>query len=291
VLDGRRAPARVRESEGGGVTAQLIDLPADEYFALDAFSQSAAKTLIRQSPAHARAGYRKPPSKAMERGDIIGRLLLGRGKDYEIIHAANFMTKDAKAKRDAAREQGLVPVLAHDFENYCLAAESIRVQLADRNIILDGLSEQQIAWTEHTEFGDVACKGMFDHVWPETGVVIDLKTTADASPSAVERTAENLGYAIQCAAYTRALTALDPGLAGRIAFAFVWAETDEPYAVNVTEPDGVFCELGERRWLRAVREWARCIRDNNWPGYGPAVNPITAPTWALTREGYTADER
>ena len=203
------------------MTAQLLDLPTDKYFALDAFSQSAAKTLINRSPAHARAGYRKTPTKAMERGDIIGRLLLGKGKDFEPIQAANYQTNAAKAKRDAAREQGLVPVLAHDLENYCLAAESIRVQLAERGIILDGQSEQQVAWTERTEFGDVTCKGMFDHVWLDTGIIIDLKTTADASPSAVERTAENLGYAIQYTTYTHTLTTLDPGLAGKVAFAFV----------------------------------------------------------------------
>lgn len=273
------------------MTAKLLDITTDEYFALDAFSQSAAKTLIARSPAHARAGHRKTPTKAMERGDIIGRLLLGKGKDYHVVQASDWRTKAAQQQRDDARAKGLVPVLADDFEDYCIVAESIRVQLADRNIILDGQSEQQITWAEHTEFGDVTCKGMFDHVWLDTGAIIDLKTTADAAPSAVERTAENLGYAIQCAAYTSALTKLDPNLAGRVAFAFVFAETDEPYAVNVCEPDGIFRELGERRWQRAVREWARCIRDNHWPTYGTAINPITSPPWALAREGYTADER
>ena len=271
--------------------AELLDITPDEYHALDAFSSSIAKVLIARSPGHARAGYRKVPTKALERGDIIHRLLLGKGKDYHVVHAADWRTKNAQQQRDEARAQGLVPVLHDDFEGYNVAAESIRCQLADRGIILDGRSEQPIAWTEHTKFGDVLCRGMFDHVWPEQGVILDLKVTADASPSAVERTSENLGYAIQHAAYTRALTALDPDLAGRVAFAFVFCEAEEPYAVNVCEPDGVFRELGERRWLRAVNTWARCLRDNHWPTYGTAVNPISAPTWALAREGYSADER
>lgn len=272
------------------MTATLLDVSLDEYFALEAFSSSAAKTLISRSPAHARAGFRKVPTKAMERGDVIHKLLLGKGKDFEVIEHGDYKTKIAQAKRDEARERGLTPILAHQLESACVAAESIRVELANRNVIFDGLSEQAITWTERTEFGDVVCKALFDHVWVDTGIVLDIKTTADAAPSAVERTAENLNYGIQCAAYSRALTALDPSLAGKVAFAFAFCEVEEePYAVNLCEPDGVFRELGERRWLRAVREWARCIRDDRWPSYGPAVNPITAPTWALTREGYTAE--
>ena len=270
-------------------SASLLELSPDEYHALDAFSSSAAETTIARSVGHARVGYRKVPTKAMESGDIIHRLLLGKGKDYQVVQASDWRTKAAQAQRDAARAQGLVPVLTEDFERLNVAAENIRCQLADRGIILDGRSEQAITWTEHTEFGDVPCKALFDHVWPEQGIIIDLKTTADASPSAVERTAENLGYGIQRAAYTRALTALDPGLAGRVAFAFVFCEIEEPYAINICEPDGVFAELGERRWWRAVTEWARCLRDGKWPTYGTAVNPISAPAWALAREA--TDER
>jgi hypothetical protein len=273
------------------VSARLLDIPGDDYFDLDAFSASTAKVLISRSPAHARVGYRKKPTKAMDRGDIIGRLLLGAGKDYEVVNAENWTTKAAREKRDEIRSRGLVPVLHDDLEDYHTAAETIRVKLADRGLILDGLSEQAITWTEHTDLGDVTCKGRFDHVWPDFGTIIDLKVTADASPAFVERNAENLGYAIQAAAYTRALAQLKPDLAGKIGFAFIFAEAEEPYALNISEPDGIFQEIGERRWLRAVREWARCIKENHWPSYGTAVNPITSPSWALAREGYSTDDR
>jgi hypothetical protein len=273
------------------MTAQLLDITADEYFALDAFSQSAAKTLITKSPLHARAGYRKIPTKRMERGDVIGRLLLGKGKDYEVLHHDSYNTKAAKADRDAARAAGRVPVLADDFEDHKKAAELIRAKLADRGVVLDGVSEQQITWVEHTEFGDVVCKGMFDHVWIDRGMILDLKVTEDASPAFVERNAENLGYGIQWAAYTRALEQLKPEFAGKVGMAFAFCEPDEPHAMNLAEPGGAFAELGMRRWLRAVREWARCTKENDWPSYGSGVNTITVPPWALARESASVDER
>lgn len=271
--------------------ARILRVSADEYHALPGFSSSVAKVLIERSPAHAKAAAGKAPTKAMDRGTIIHRLVLGRGKEFSVIQYSDWRTKVAQTQRDDARAQGLVPVLAHDFEDYNLAAESIRVQLADRGINLDGESELAIEWTEQTPHGPVECKGMLDHCWPETGIILDLKVTENASPSAIERTAENFGYAIQYAAYTRALIALDPDLAGRVAFAFAFCEPEPPYAINLTEPDGVFQQLGTQRWLRAVNAWAECTAKNHWPSYGSAVNPITSPSWALSREGFTADER
>jgi len=272
------------------VTARILDVTPDEYHAIQAFSSTVAKTLIARSPAHAKAEVGKAPSKVLDRGTVIHRLTLGKGKDYEVIQHSDWRTNAAKAARDDARARGLTPVLAHEFEDYCMAAESIRAQLADRNLVLDGQSELAIEWTEETVHGPVLCKGMLDHCWPDTGIIIDLKVTDNAAPSAVERTAENLGYAIQCAAYTRALTALDPDLAGRVAFAFAFCEPDAPYAINLSEPDGVFQEIGKQRWLRAVTAWAECVKNDRWPSYGTSVNPITAPTWALAREGFSPSE-
>lgn len=273
------------------MTARILDISPDDYHALPGLSSTLAKTLLARSPAHAKAMVGKKPTKRMDRGTIIHRLLLGKGKDYEVVHHDNWTTKDAKSKRDEIRSRGVVPVLTEDFEDYCTAAEAIRVQLADRDVVLDGHSELAIQWEEETPLGTVSCRGMLDHVWLDAGLILDLKVTEDAAPGAIERTAENFGYAIQAAAYTRALTALKPELAGRVKFLFAFCEPNEPYAINMTTPDGMFREIGERRWERALNTWAACEAAGKWPSYGNDVNPISSPSWALAREGYTADER
>jgi hypothetical protein len=273
------------------MTARILNISQDEYHALPHFSSSVAKELIARSALHARSAAGKAPTKLMDRGTIIHRLVLGKGKDYVIVDHGDWRSKAAQAKRDDARAQGLVPVLGCDFEDYAIAAEKIRIQLADRGVVLDGESELAIEWTEETPHGPVLCKGMLDHCWRSNGLILDLKITENASQPAIERTAESLGYGVQWAAYSRALTALDPGLAGRVGFAFAFCEPDDPWAINLAEPDGVFQQLGMQRWLRAVSTWAECMKNDRWPGYGQAVNPLTAPTWALAREGATADER
>ncbi len=273
------------------MTARILDISPDEYHARPGLSSSIAKVILAQSPAHAKEARGKVATKAMDRGSVIHRLLLGKGKDFAVIEASDWRTKAAQIQRDVARDAGLIPVLWEDFQEYNKTAESIRVQFADRGILLDGVSEIAIEWEEPSEHGQVVCRGMMDHVWLDRGVILDLKITADAAPSAIERSAENFGYAIQRAAYARALAALRPELAGRIQFLFAFCEPEPPYAINLVEPDGVFRELGERRWLRAVAEWARCIATDTWPAYGQGVNQLSPPSWALTKEGYAFDEQ
>lgn len=261
------------------MTARLLDITPDEYFQLEHFSSSAAKVLLARSPFHARAEVAKKPTKLLDRGNILHRLILGKGKDYEVVQANDWRTNAAKAARDAARAKGLVPVLAEDFERYSVAAAAITVRLADMGIVLDGASELAFEWTEQTPHGDVLCRGMADHVWLDTGIVLDLKMIDNASPVNVERSASSLDHAVQCAAYMRALSKVDPTLVGRVRFLFGFCEPGEPCDVNVSEPEGAFRELGEQRWLRAVHTWAKCVADDYFPGYG--INRINPPAWKM----------
>lgn len=268
--------------------AKLLRIAPDEYHARDGLSSSVAKVLIERSPAHARHAHGKKPTKDMDRGSVVHRLVLGKGKSFEILNFDSFRTNAAKDARDNARAEGKIPILEEAFTEANVIAEAVRVQLVDRGILLDGESEIAIEWYEQSPFGPVLCRCMMDHLWLGDGRVLDLKITSNAAPSSVERNAENMGYAIQEAAYRRALVALEPGLAGRIDFLFAFVEADDIYAMNLCRGDGVFRELGERRWLRAVTTWAECLHNNHWPAYGAGVNPLTAPAWALAREEFAA---
>lgn len=266
--------------------AQIINCTPDEYFKRPGFSSSVAKTLIAQSPAHAKAEISKKPSKELDRGAAIHRLVLGKGKDFKVAppEIKEWKSNDAKKIRDDARAAGLIPLKAHEFDDYSKAAAKLLEKLTARGIVLDGLSECAIEWYEETPHGPLLCKGMLDHLWIGDGAILELKVTENAAPTAIERTAENLGYAIGWAAYTRALAALRPDLAGRVKFRFAFAEPDDPWALNLCEPDGPFRELGEERWLRACATWAKCEYEKKWPAYGDGLNRLSAPAWALARE-------
>jgi hypothetical protein len=263
--------------------ARILDVSPDEYHSLTQFNVSTAKVLIERSPLHAKTLHGKEPTKVMDFGTVAHTLILGKGKRFEVLDFEDYRTKDAKAARDAVRAEGKVPILGPDYDRADALAERVSVELVKRGIKLDGQSEVALEWEET---GGVMCRCMFDHVWLDRGVILDLKITGNAAPSSVERTSEQLGYAIQAAAYRRALAALRPDLAGKIDFLFAFAENDEPFAMNICRPDGVFREIGDRRWERAVRDWQHCTTTNQWPDYGAGINTISAPPWALNREEY-----
>lgn len=276
--------------------ARLLDItPDDDYHSLPGLSSTTAKTIVAQSPLHAwhqHGAYGakgKTPTKLMDRGNVIHSLVLGKGKAFRVLDFDSWRTDKSKAARDEARAAKLIPILTEDFEDAAKASVEIMKGLVERGIKLDGISEQAIEWTEDSESGPVVCRGMIDHLRIDAGQELDLKIVGSADPTSVERSAENMGYAIQSAAYQRALIQLRPELAGRTNFLFLFCEPEPPYAMNICEPDGVFAEIGERRWLRAVEIWGRCIKRNEWPGYGAGINRLSAPPWALAREGYSQD--
>jgi hypothetical protein len=291
--------------------AHVLDVSPDEYHKLPGFSASLAKKLIARSPSHAWDAFQRNTEEEeeevtdeqrdrLERGTILHALVLGKGKRIRVLPYDKYSTKAARDARDEARAAGLVPVKEAKMEIFERVAVAIRSRIAAAGHTLDGTSEMAIEWDESTPHGPVQCRAMLDHVvtWAlleasqaPGAIIYDLKIVDDAHPDLNERTAERMGYAIQAAAYTRALAALHPRLAGRIEFRFLFCEPRRPYEIWDPTPDGMFRELGAQRWIRAVHAWGRGLEENLWPGYRtPERKEIAAPMWVLKREGFTADE-
>lgn len=294
------------------MTARIVDVTPDAYHKLPGFSASLAKVCIGKSPMHAKDAYDRgveddiaeedEPTEAthqkFETGDILHTLLLGKGKRFAVLPYDAWTTKAARAARDEARASGLIPIKERQMEMYERMAAAMRSRIEDAGHTLDGQSEVAITWTEQTSSGSVDCRCMIDHLvtWGLDGssipgaIIYELKPVADAHPERCERTAESLGYGIAAAAYVRALTALYPQLGGRIEFRFLWAEYKRPYALWDPVRDGVFAELGEQRWVRALNKWARGLTTGVWPAYREDRREICAPVWAAKNEGYTQEE-
>lgn len=277
-------------SEDFEIEARILDASPEEYHRLPGLSSSIATTLITRSPLHAYHEHPafgssgRAPTFSMDLGTIGHAIVLGKGKAFAPCPFDDWRTKAAQASRDKYREAGLVPILTHHLDRAERMAASALQQLEERGIRLTGRSELPVEWHEPSPRGPVQCRGMFDHVWLDDGVILDLKFVENAETSHVERSGERFGYAIQSTAYTRALTALRPQLAGRVRFLYAFIENDEPFALNLMTPSGALRALGEKRWLRAVRTWAACLATNEWPAYGLSINRLGAPAWALAQE-------
>jgi hypothetical protein len=308
--------------------ARILEVSPHAYHRLPGFSASLAKVLVQSCALKAKDAYdrriekiaaedeadsedEKPTDEKqaqLDRGSVLHALVLGKGEErIEVIPSAMlakngaYSTAEARAARDGARRAGKIPVKEPKMQGHLATADAIKATLESAGHVLDGRSEFAIEWHERTPHGPVLCRGMMDHVvlfgdgpadQPTSAIIYDLKIVADAHPDRCERSADNFGYAIQAAAYQRAINALLPSLAGRIQFRFLFIEPRRPFLLWDPERlSGPFREIGERQWIRAVHAWGEGLATGRWPDYRtPDRVEISAPMWRLKQEGFQPDD-
>jgi hypothetical protein len=268
------------------------DMPAADYHAdpcpSPSLSASIAKVLIDYSPAHAKhahprlnPNYKPSESTRFDLGSVCHAILLGRGKEIEVVIADDWRTKIAKEAREKAREAGKLPVLAEHYEKAVAMATIAGREIASLGIDLEaGNSEPVLAWRE----GDIWFRTMIDWLSSGANLVIDLKTTGEsAAPHNVPAKMASDGWAVQAAMHERALNVFSPATMGRRKHLFILIETDEPHALTVNAISEGVMTMGRKQLAYAVAQWDKCMRENIWPGYPRLVNTPELPSWAENR--------
>lgn len=114
----------------------------------------------------------------------------------------------------------------------------------------------------------------------ESGLVVDLKTTADPTPEAFARACHSFGYDIAQWHYRHVRhLALPDG--GRPDYRWLVVGIHAPHLVAIYEPSMDMDALGAARWRRGFDAWRDCIEFGKWPGLPPSVQVIDPPGWAM----------
>jgi hypothetical protein len=270
-------------------------MSAAEYLAdpcdAPSLSSSIASLLVSKSPfhawrAHPRLGNVRESSDEQDRGTVIHALVLGEHHRFAVLDVTDYKTKAARERRDDATARGMIAVKRAFYDDCALEAAGVCDKLRGRyGIELGDMAVERVAvWSE----GGTICRARLD-AW-DGCTIYDLKTTRDASPAAIERTIRTYDYHVQQAAYTSAVEHVEPHLAGRVKFVFLFVENDTGEVVPVELGSGL-AAIGVNRWRRAVDAWTRCMRTNKWPGYAP-TEPlrVECSEWASTNDQVAALE-
>lgn len=254
-------------------TELIRNMPSAEYFALRRVSKSGLDRLAR-SPAHMRAPSGEE-TKAMRIGKALHALALEGIAPVVRPEFAGTGSRAARAEWDAAHEG--VTILSEDdaAQVHSMAASIAMHPVAGPALRrADGIAEASILWTCPDTGAE--CKSRLDWLLP--GIVLDLKTTADARPDAFARSVASYRYHVQDAFYSQA--AASAGLSAEH-FVFVCVESSPPYSVALYQLDDAARTEGRRLYLRDLETYMRCMERDEWPAYPTDIQTLSLPRWAF----------
>lgn len=295
----------------------FYDMPEAEYHATDALNKSGMDSLAK-SPMHYQhyLASGKEDTDAMRLGRAVHKALLEPEefhRTWVVAPEVNLSTKsgcneyvswlaqvqeitcvavDVDSIKDLRRAiddlnttmtATIVPYT--DMQSILGMAEAIRKRKVENHLLTSpGKSEVSVFWTDD-ETG-VKCRCRFDRV-TDSGIIIDLKSTRNASPGIFERDAFNRGYQIQDAFYCegyRQWMGVNPER-----LAFVAIEGNAPHGISTRYTDGTMFSIGEAQCRKLLRVYADCKKSGNWHGYPEEPLPMSAPSWAVYKFEQTGE--
>jgi exodeoxyribonuclease VIII len=173
--------------------------------------------------------------------------------------------------------------------------EAVMAHPAARALLsIKGRAEQSVYWVDEATGELCRCRPDW---WRVDGVIVDLKTTEDASPEGFAKSIGGWRYHVQHPYYLDGVNAAmqqggKPGwLMADKAKAFVFLAVEKTacvvngqakgVAVYVLSQDSV--ALGRAQYKQDLALYAQCNSTDTWPGYGDKIQNISVPQWLLAR--------
>lgn len=286
-----------------------LDLPAEQYHALPCASASRLRTLWQKTPAHLRVDMLTPKevTPEMMMGTLCHQRLLEPSKplpqmvvppdeypappDCSLVKTKkvaagdpikwNWNAKWCQEWRKRKRAEGFLVVTKDEADGIEAACDSV-LQHPLAAELLSGAKTEVSLISESEEHG-IGVKARLDIV-PEGLFLGDCKFTFDASERGFQRNAWDSGFQIQAAFYLDFWNGMCGTDYPKTGFRFIGVEPKPPFAVNVFTVSRELIALGREQYMEALATYARCVKEDRWPGYAPVERTLEAPRWKRREE-------
>lgn len=258
---------------------QIIkNISYNEYSKMEGLSKSAMDK-IKISPAHYKASLEEPEKQtdALRFGSLLHCLVLepkNYERDFAIEPIVNKRTNEGKDILQQFYNENINKTIISQ-EQYDLALklkESIfKHSIAKKLLEAKGDTEISLFW----ERNGVKLKARPDKIVDD--ILIDLKTTTNASPDEFYKNANKYGYEMQAFNYLDGYE----NCYGKKAsgFIFITVEKDPPYAVCVYKASENFLRIGKIEVDACIDKFAECEKENKWEGYPEIIYELDVPAW------------
>jgi hypothetical protein len=268
----------------------VYGLSNEAYHAGPGLSLSGAKRILK-SPHHYHALTQptappKEPTPSMRSGTMAHCAFLEPDQFDSRYEVGPDVSKNSRVWRefqDHCASVEIEPITQLERDRAFAQAASLRTLEDIPRLMSNGHAEVSAYWVDRRT--GVHCKCRPDYVAHglglsgECAILLDVKTTTDASPEAFARSVVTYGYHMQDDWYCEGYTAAS----GRevLGMLFAVVESEFPYAAALYSLDPRALQLGRKRNKRARAAYAACQRDGKWPSYPSGVIELQLPSWAL----------
>lgn len=249
-----------------------------EYRRAEGVNKSTLWNLMR-SPAHYKyyLENQREDTAAYKFGRAVHAAILTPSaykRDFAVIPA------DIDRRTKAGKEEYELFMRAHEGQELLSAedAETVKEIVAAFKRNKDAVKllsrtkrEKPIFWTDDN---GIKCKCRIDAY--KAGMILDLKTAADAETGNFSREALRYGYDVQAAHYLDAYQHTESAI--RPEWYFIVIEKTEPYAINILKADIGFLDYGYIRRQELIEKLKACQDQKAYPDYG--INELCLPAWA-----------
>jgi exodeoxyribonuclease VIII len=243
---------------------------------------------IAKSPLHYWARYLDPnrvtpePTPAMAIGSAVHTHVLELDQwDARYVTAPegiNRRTNAGKAEWEAfeVASTGRTVLAKADAELVMRMGHSVFAHPAAAMLLaMPGKAETTHMWTDQAT--GLRCKCRPDWLTNDGSLIVDLKTTEDASPMGFRKSIANWRYHVQASWY---LDGLEHATGKRPdQFIFICVEKKPPFACAVYAADAEMIQIGAETAARDLDVLATCKAAAAWPGYSDQIETINLPPW------------
>ena len=203
--------------------------------------------------------------------------------EYRVAPAVDRRTKDGKATWEAfvadCEENGFTSISVDDLTICNNVSEVVRSCYTAQQLFKEGVAESSMFWQDDKT--GVLCKCRPDWMAADN-IIVDVKSTTDASPEGFMRSAFNYRYWVQAAWY---MDGIERATGNRPeAFVFVAFEKEPPYACGFYFATDEMIEAGQIEYRQLLDKYSNCLTTGNWHGYSPALEPLAMPAWFKTND-------
>lgn len=296
-IDLKKLESIVGDYATNPVATIIEDVPDTVYHGGPGISNSGLNILAK-SPAHFAEEKRRrleqierKSSKAFDLGTALHCAILEPNKITEVVafrEKVDNRTKYGKEYNEvwASENPGKIGVNEQELDNLKFCVDAVHAHPIARELLKKGKPEQSAYWTWNVDIYEetacpILCRGRIDWLTDE-GVIVDLKTTADADLDEWKKSVTNYGYHRQQAWYQGGLQQI---LGAPSDFYFIVVENKAPpFGVRVIKLDQAAIEIAREELLSYLFLYAKCLKNDDWPCYGQHVEQISVPHWYKARK-------